>query len=77
MKERLRSKGMLKALHPHMQVAAETEDGYLVRFLRARKNNVDAAEAMVLANHEWRVKEGVNELANLTAQEVLWEERQV
>ena len=71
LKERLRSKGMLKALHPHMQVAAETEDGYLVRFLRARKNNVDAAEAMVLANHEWRVKEGVNELANLTAQEVL------
>jgi len=71
LKERLRAKDLLKALHPHMQVAAETEDGYLVRFLRARKNNVDAAEAMVLANHEWRVKEGVNELANLTAQEVL------
>jgi hypothetical protein len=38
-------------LHPHMRVAAESENYYLVRFLRARKCDPTDACEMVVANH--------------------------
>jgi hypothetical protein len=47
LKERLRLNGSLLGLRPHMEVAAETEEGYLLRLSRARKLSVLDAEAMV------------------------------
>mmetsp|Transcript_54028 Transcript_54028/g.107240 ORF Transcript_54028/g.107240 Transcript_54028/m.107240 type:complete len:442 (+) Transcript_54028:81-1406(+) len=72
LREKIAESGLrMEELHPHMRVAAESEDYYLVRFLRARKLDAAEACAMVISNHEWRVVERVDELANSTAREVL------
>lgn len=61
----------LRAMHPAMRVAAESETSYLLRFLRARKLKVPEAVEMVIANHEWRIAEKIDELAEMNARDVL------
>ena len=71
LRDKLAGEGALALLHPHMVVAAESESFYLLRFLRARKLNVDAAHEMVMKNHEWRTEEKISELADKDARDVL------
>ena len=51
--------------------AAESEDGMLLRFLRARGGDVDKAFAMLQADVVWRRETGVDDLANTHGDDVL------
>ena len=52
-------------------MAAETRDTFMLRFLRARKFVVKAAQEMLLQDVEWREGLHLNEAMSQTAAEVL------
>jgi hypothetical protein len=52
-------------------VAAETRDGFMLRFLRARKFAVKAAQEMLLQDVAWREGLQLNETMSQTAEDVL------
>lgn len=52
-------------------MAAETRDAFILRFLRARKFVVKAAQEMLVQDVEWREDLQLNEAMSQTAAEVL------
>lgn len=71
LRSKLRSNNLLEKLGTSMQVAAESRNHYLLRFLKARKMNVNLAFEMIREDLKWRDKIAVNEIASKTASEVL------
>mmetsp|Transcript_11923 Transcript_11923/g.14415 ORF Transcript_11923/g.14415 Transcript_11923/m.14415 type:complete len:395 (+) Transcript_11923:60-1244(+) len=71
LRRKLKSAGLLEKLGSSMQVAAESRNQYLLRFLQARKLNVNNAYNMLIENIKWREKLGVNNIASKTAKDVL------
>jgi hypothetical protein len=61
----------MAAFRPLIRLTVETETTVLLRFLKARKMDVEGAAALVIANQEWRSKEGINELIHMDVQEIL------
>ena len=67
----VKAAGALERIDPFAQIAAETRDETMLRFLRARQLAVKPAFDLLMGDLEWRERVGVLDIGNREAKDVL------